>query len=139
MSDILWFQKFCPCYWGRRFSFLFWKKSDFINFFRNFNAPPHAATGGKNDSKSCLKSILILAKFLFQVSDDLEAIIGVSEASRAQCIKHLWAYLKEKNLQNTDKRFFTPDKKMARTASEASVCPSILAHTFLTSTIEKYV
>ena len=27
----------------------------------------------------------------------------------------------------------------ARTVSEARVCPSILAHTFLTSTIEKYV
>ena len=57
-----------------------------------------------------------------KVSDDLEAIIGVSEASRAQCIKHLWAYLKEKNLQNADnKAFFTPDKKMAKVFGKDSI------------------
>ena len=78
--------------------------------------------GGKTYLKSRLKSILINTKFLFQVSDDLEAIIGVSEASRAQCIKHLWAYLKEKNLQNADnKAFFTPDKKMAKVFGKDSI------------------
>merc|ERR1712029_300946 len=50
-----------------------------------------------------------------QVSDDLAAIIGVEEASRAECVKHLWAYLKENNLQCEDnKQFFLPDKKMAK-------------------------
>jgi len=50
-----------------------------------------------------------------KVSDDLEAIIGVSEASRPQCIKHLFAYIKEHNLQNPEaKAYFIPDKKMAK-------------------------
>ena len=71
--------------------------------------------GGKTYLKSRLKSILINTKFLFQVSDDLEAIIGVSEASRPQCIKHLFAYIKEHNLQNPEaKAYFIPDKKMAK-------------------------
>jgi len=33
-----------------------------------------------------------------KVSPELAAIIGVTEATRAQCIKHLWAYIKENNL-----------------------------------------
>jgi upstream activation factor subunit UAF30 len=50
-----------------------------------------------------------------KVSDDLEAIIGVSEASRPECSKLLWAYIKENNLQRpTNKQYFTPDKKMAK-------------------------
>ena len=35
------------------------------------------------------------------------------QVSRPQVIKKLWAYLKEKNLQDpTNKQFFTPDKTM---------------------------
>ena len=58
----------------------------------------------------------------FKVSDDLEAIIGLSVASRPQCIKNLWAYLKENNLQNPDsKAFFTPDRKMAKVFGKDSI------------------
>ena len=34
-----------------------------------------------------------------KLSDDLAAIIGVEEASRAECIKLIWAYLKANKLQ----------------------------------------
>ena len=34
-----------------------------------------------------------------KLSDDLAAIVGVEEASRAECVKLLWAYLKDKELQ----------------------------------------
>ena len=34
-----------------------------------------------------------------KLSDDLAAIIGVEEASRAECIKLIWAYLKANELQ----------------------------------------
>ena len=48
-----------------------------------------------------------------KVSPELAAIIGVKEASRAQCVKHLWAYLKEHNLQDPEnKQFFTPNATM---------------------------
>ena len=58
----------------------------------------------------------------FKVSDDLEAIIGLSVASRPQCMKNLWAYLKENNLQNPDnKAFFTPDRKMAKVFGKDSI------------------
>merc|ERR1711881_220863 len=49
-----------------------------------------------------------------RLSDDLADIVGTKEASRAQCIKELWAYLKKHNLQDAEnKQYFTPDKKMA--------------------------
>merc|ERR1711894_430922 len=50
-----------------------------------------------------------------KVSADLAAIIGKKEASRSECIKLLWAYMKKNNLQDAENRqYFTPDKKMAK-------------------------
>ena len=50
-----------------------------------------------------------------KLSADLAAIVGMPEASRAECIKHLWAYLKKNNLQDPEnKQYFTPDKKMSK-------------------------
>ena len=58
-----------------------------------------------------------------RVSQELAAIIGrkgpyLRVTSRVQCLAHLWAYLREHNLQDPeDKRFFTPDVKMAKVRS----------------------
>merc|ERR1712241_23695 len=50
-----------------------------------------------------------------KLSADLAAIVGKDEASRAECVKQLWAYLKKNNLQDPEnKQYFTPDKKMAK-------------------------
>ena len=50
-----------------------------------------------------------------KVSTELADIVGVDEASRAELNKLLWAYIKEKGLQDPEnKQFFTPDKKMAK-------------------------
>merc|ERR1712077_161488 len=50
-----------------------------------------------------------------KLSADLAAIVGKDEASRAECVKELWAYLKKNNLQDPEnKQYFTPDKKMAK-------------------------
>ena len=52
-----------------------------------------------------------------EVSPELAAIIGmeVRVTSKVQCLKRLWAYLREHNLQDPeDERFFTPDQKMAK-------------------------
>ena len=50
-----------------------------------------------------------------KLSDELADIVGEKEASRAQCVKQLWAYIKKHNLQDpANKQFFTPDKKMAK-------------------------
>merc|ERR1711934_642493 len=50
------------------------------------------------------------------VSTELAKIIGTAkgeQVSRPQVIKKLWAYLKEKNLQDPEqKQWFTPDKTM---------------------------
>merc|ERR1711936_1344329 len=49
------------------------------------------------------------------LSPELSAIVGVKEASRAELMKLLWAYLKKNELQCDDnKQFFIPDKKMAK-------------------------
>ena len=51
----------------------------------------------------------------YKLSSDLADIVGVDEASRPELTKLLWAYLKEKGLQDPEnKQFFTPDKKMAK-------------------------
>ena len=50
-----------------------------------------------------------------KVSDDLAAVVGMKEASRAQCIKMLWKYLKDHDLQDPEnKQYFFPDKKMGK-------------------------
>ena len=60
----------------------------------------------------------IMANFLqkpMKISADLSEIVGKNEASRAECIKQLWAYIKKNNLQDPkNKQFFIPDKKMAK-------------------------
>merc|ERR1712064_188447 len=50
-----------------------------------------------------------------KLSAELADVVGKKEASRAECVKQLWAYLKEKNLQDPEnKQYFFPDKKMAK-------------------------
>ena len=52
---------------------------------------------------------------VMNVSNNLADIIGLKRASRPQCIKELWAYLKKHNLQDAEQRqYFTPDEKMAK-------------------------
>jgi len=50
------------------------------------------------------------------LSTELAAIISKEKGekiSRAECVKRLWAYLKEHNLQDpANKQFFTPDELM---------------------------
>merc|ERR1712001_165126 len=49
------------------------------------------------------------------LSAELAEVVGKKEASRAECIKQLWAYLKKNNLQDpANKQYFTPDKKLAK-------------------------
>merc|ERR1711956_211138 len=58
-----------------------------------------------------------------KLSADLADIVGKKEASRAECIKELWAYLKKNNLQDpANKQFFTPDKKMAKVRYRPHPC-----------------
>ena len=50
-----------------------------------------------------------------KLSAELAEVVGKKEASRAECIKQLWAYLKKNNLQDPEnKQYFTPDKKVAK-------------------------
>jgi chromatin remodeling complex protein RSC6 len=50
-----------------------------------------------------------------KLSSELADVVGKKEASRAECIKFLWVYIKKNNLQDPEnKQFFKPDKKMAK-------------------------
>ena len=54
-----------------------------------------------------------------KLSAELADIVGKKEASRAECIKQLWAYIKKHNLQDPEnKQYFTPDKKMAKVSGK---------------------
>lgn len=64
---------------------------------------------------------------------DLAAVVGHKQASRAECFKQLWAYLKENNLQDpVNKQYFTRDKKMAKIFGTEKIRGSEMAK-FLTS------
>jgi upstream activation factor subunit UAF30 len=57
-----------------------------------------------------------------KLSPELADVVGKKEASRAECIKALWAYIKKNNLQDPEnKQFFTPDKKMAKVFGEDKI------------------
>merc|ERR1712193_267295 len=66
-----------------------------------------------------------------KLSAELADIVGKKEASRAECIKQLWAYIKKNNLQDPEnKQFFNPDKKMAKVIFQThffNFSPSLLA------------
>merc|ERR1712172_396688 len=60
-----------------------------------------------------------------KLSADLADIVGKKEASRAEGIKELWAYLKKNNLQDpANKQFFTPDKRWQRFSVPIASVPS---------------
>ncbi len=57
-----------------------------------------------------------------KLSPELADIVGKKEASRAECIKQLWAYIKKHNLQDPEnKQYFIPDKKMAKVRQRGSL------------------
>merc|ERR1712174_154780 len=65
-----------------------------------------------------------------KLSADLADIVGKKEASRAECIKQLWAYIKKNNLQDPEnKQFFNPDKKMAKVFGSDRI-PSVWPSSF---------
>ena len=54
-----------------------------------------------------------------KLSPELADLVGKKEASRAELMKLLWAYIKEHNLQDPEnKQYFVPDKKMAKVFGE---------------------
>merc|ERR1712012_384055 len=76
----------------------------FSLYFQNYNQPKLVKMAKGSGLTKPMK-----------LSADLADIVGKKEASRAECIKLLWAYLKKNNLQDPEnKQFFTPDKKMAK-------------------------
>lgn len=51
----------------------------------------------------------------YKLSSDLSDVVGKKEATRAEVVKQLWAYIKEHKLQDPqNKQFFIPDKRMAK-------------------------
>ena len=55
----------------------------------------------------------------YKLSQDLADIVGKGEATRGECIKQLWAYIKEHKLQDPEnKQYFKPDKRMAKIFGE---------------------
>ncbi len=51
----------------------------------------------------------------WRLSPELQSIVGVPQATRIQCLKLLWRYIKLHHLQDPrDKRYFYPDYKMVK-------------------------
>ena len=58
-----------------------------------------------------------------KLSTELADIVGKKEASRAECIKQLWAYIKKNKLSKG--RTITPDAKLKKVlpANSSDGCP----------------
>ena len=64
--------------------------------------------------RSCGRRVSGLTRPL-KLSPELADIVGKKFLSRAECIRELWAYLKENNLFDPEnKQYFTPDAKLAK-------------------------
>merc|ERR1711872_31735 len=87
--------------------------SDLITIYRRNTTMAKKAAKEESPAKTETKKSGITKPM--KLSSDLAAVVGQKQASRAECIKQLWAYLKKNNLQDPDnKQYFTPDKKMAK-------------------------
>merc|ERR1711992_111729 len=70
---------------------------------------------GLDELIKVIREICLPAPKPMKLSAELADIVGKKEATRAECIKQLWAYIKKHNLQDPEnKQYFTPDKKMAK-------------------------
>ncbi|CAI8587296.1 unnamed protein product [Vicia faba] len=50
-----------------------------------------------------------------KISPEMQDLIGLPEVSRTQALKHIWAYIKENNLQNPgNKRLIRCDEKLKK-------------------------
>ena len=67
-------------------------------------SPKKAATKRKQASKSPPKKKAPKAAKMYDVSEPLQKIVKISRGERSEISKLLWAYIKEKDLQNPDKR-----------------------------------
>ncbi|XP_058773077.1 upstream activation factor subunit UAF30-like [Vicia villosa] len=50
-----------------------------------------------------------------KISPEMQDLIGLPEVSRTQALKHIWAYIKENNLQNPEnKKLIRCDEKLKK-------------------------
>lgn len=55
-----------------------------------------------------------LTQMTYNVSEELQAVVGAKQLTRPQIVKKLWAYIKANKCQDTkNKRMINPDKKLA--------------------------
>ena len=73
---------------------------------------PKGSKGSKGSEASTEESVFNRPK---KLSANLADIVGMKEASPAECIRKVFAYLTANNLRDPkNKQLFTPDKKLAK-------------------------
>jgi DNA topoisomerase-1 len=66
---------------------------------------------GKTKGKAKTKRVMSPSK----LSEELQAVTGVDEATRGEALKKVWDYIKENKLQSTEnKRLIVPDAKLSK-------------------------
>lgn len=64
-------------------------------------------TGGKRKPSG-------LTKMTYNVSSELQAVVGSKSLTRPQIVKYLWVYIKKHKCQDTkNRRLIVPDAKLA--------------------------
>ncbi len=64
--------------------------------------------------KTGVKRKSVLSQTSYNVSPELQAVIGTGKQTRPQIVKKLWAYIKAKKCQDANnRRMIVPDAKLA--------------------------
>ena len=105
---------------------IFWLKPEWIDEISKLNTVLVLFVNLK--LKFCFSSVLfkwtskskIPIDDLMKISPELEAVIGVKEASRAEVIKKIWIYVKKNNLQDPEnKAIVMCDDKLKKLSGES--------------------
>ena len=63
-----------------------------------------------------------LTTMTYDLSAELQAVVGAKKLTRPQVVKKLWAYIKAHKLQDTkNRRMINPDKKLSEVLGKRSV------------------
>ncbi|MFI5334629.1 MAG: SWIB/MDM2 domain-containing protein [Chlamydiales bacterium] len=56
-----------------------------------------------------------ITKLMYDLSPDLQAVVGAKKSTRPQVVKKIWVYIKAKKLQDDkNRRMINPDAKLGK-------------------------
>ena len=71
------------------------------------------ANGGRSDrSWNSMVGTVVTTRKSYKVSPELQAVIGCTHCTRSDCLKKIWQYIREHQLQNAERKCIVNDAAM---------------------------